>query len=151
VLSAGEDRFGAVARTGVPCVGSCGALDMVNFWGIETVPERYKGRTLHRHNAQVTLMRTSAEECGRIGRWIGEKLNACAGPIEFLLPLKGVSAISVEGAAFHDPEADAALFQALRDTVVETELRKIREVDSAINDPAFVSAAIEAFNRVMSV
>ncbi len=150
VLSAGEDRLGAIARARVPYVGSCGALDMVNFRGIDSVPERYQDRTLYRHNAQVTLMRTTAEECARIGRWIGEKLNACAGPVEFLLPLKGVSAIAVEGAPFHDPDADAALFQALRDTVVETRIRKLRAVDADINDPAFVAAVVEAFHRVMS-
>lgn len=149
VLSAGEDRLGAIARTRVPYVGSCGALDMVNFWGIDSVPERYQDRTLYSHSAQVTLMRTNSNECARIGHWIGEKLNACAGPVEFLLPLKGVSAISVAGAAFHDPNADAALFQALRDTVVETDMRRIREVDADINDPIFVAAIVEAFGQVM--
>lgn len=151
VLSAGEDRLGAIARSRVPYVGSCGALDMVNFFGLDSVPERYRDRRLYRHNAQVTLMRTNAEECAQIGRWIGEKLNACDGPVEFLLPLKGLSAIDVEGAAFHDPDADAALFGALQDTVVQTERRNIRTIDAAINDPQFVAAAIEALRRVMAL
>jgi uncharacterized protein (UPF0261 family) len=151
VLSAGEDRLGAIARTGVPYVGSCGALDMVNFFGMDSVPERYRARRLYRHNANVTLMRTNAEECARIGRWIGDKLNACDGPVAFLLPLKGLSAIDVEGAAFYDPDADAALFQALHETVVQTERRQLHAIDTAINDPAFVAAAVEALRRVMAL
>jgi uncharacterized protein (UPF0261 family) len=150
VLSAGEGRLDAIARSRVPYVGSCGALDMVNFWGIDSVPEKYKDRTLYRHNAQVTLMRTNPEECAAIGRWIGEKLNACEGPVEFFLPLKGVSAISTEGGPFHDADADAALFQALRDTIQQTDRRSLREVDADINDPDFAAAAVEAFRRVMA-
>ena len=148
VQSAGESRLDSIARSCVPYVGSCGALDMVNFRGVESVPDRYKKRNLYIHNAQVTLMRTSVDECAEMGRWIGKKLNACSGPVEFLLPLKGVSSISVNGAVFHDSEADAALFEALLDTVEQTDTRKITSVDSDINDPKFISAALEAFSRV---
>ena len=97
VLSAGEDRLGAVARTRVPYVGSVGAVDMVNFGPINTVPERYSGRLLYAHNPQVTLMRTTAPECRAIGKWIAAKLNLCEGPVRFLIPEKGVSALDVEG------------------------------------------------------
>ena len=83
VFSAGEDRLGAIARTGVPYVGSCGALDMVNFGAIDTVPQHYRERNLYVHNPQVTLMRTTAEENRRIGEWLGAKLNACAGEVRF--------------------------------------------------------------------
>jgi len=79
VFPATEDRFGAIIRTGVPYVGAVGALDMVNFGSPDTIPERYRGRKLHVHNPQVTLMRTTAEENERIGRWIGERLNAMTG------------------------------------------------------------------------
>ena len=148
LLSAGEDRLGAVARMKLPFVGSCGALDMVNFWGPETVPAEFKGRKFYHHNAQVTLMRTTAEECARIGAWIGRKLNACEGPVRFLLPLRGVSALDIEGGDFHDPEADAALFQALRDTVRQTDLRRLVELDLHINDDAFASAAVTHFKEI---
>ena len=117
VLSAGADRLGAVARTGIPYVGSAGALDMVNFWAIETVPERFRNRTLYRHTPQVTLMRTTADENRRIGAWIGAKLNRCDGPVRFLIPEKGVSALDAPGQPFYDPEADAALFAAIDETV----------------------------------
>ncbi len=151
VQSAGDDRLGSIARKKIPYVGSCGALDMVNFRGLEMVPEKYQNRNLYVHNAQVTLMRTTKDECAEIGKWIGAKLNACNGPVEFLLPLKGVSSIDTEGAVFYDPEADAALFDALIETVEQSEIRNIRSIDAHINEPEFVSATIDAFRRVMSM
>jgi uncharacterized protein (UPF0261 family) len=148
VLSAGEDRLGAIARTQVPYVGSTGALDMVNFWAIDTVPERYRNRKLHRHNPQVTLMRTTAEECRQIGKWIGERLNRCEGPVRFLLPEGGVSALDAPGEAFHDPEADAALFDALDTTVEPTDTRRVIRLPHHINDPAFSAAMVEHFQAI---
>lgn len=141
VLSAGEERLSAAAGVGVPQVVSCGALDMVNFHAEDTVPERFRDRTLYRHNPNVTLMRTTPEECREIGRRIAEKLNAAQGPTTLLIPLRGVSAIAGEGQPFHDPEADAALFDTLR-----REIRppvEIVELDLHINDPAFADAAVE--------
>ena len=94
------------AQRGCPYIGSCGALDMVNFGPMETVPERYRGRTLHVHNPTVTLMRTTPEENARIGRWIGERLNRMDGPVRFFLPEGGVSALDAPGRPFSDPNAD---------------------------------------------
>ena len=91
VLSAGPTRLDAIARARVPYVGSCGALDMVNFWAMDTVPSQFRGRTLYRHNANVTLMRTTPEESARIGRFIADKLNRMEGPVRFLIPDGGVS------------------------------------------------------------
>ncbi|MCS6781504.1 MAG: Tm-1-like ATP-binding domain-containing protein, partial [Geminicoccaceae bacterium] len=96
-LPAHEDRFGAIIRRRMPYIGSVGALDMVNFGPPETIPERYAGRLFYRHNPQVTLMRTTAEENSRIGRWIGERLNAMEGPVRFFLPEGGVSALDAPG------------------------------------------------------
>ncbi len=98
-LPATEDRFGAMARTRVPYIGSCGALDMVNFGPMESVPERYRGRTLHVHNPTVTLMRTTPRRMRAIGRWIGERLNLMEGPVRFFLPEGGVSALDSAGPA----------------------------------------------------
>jgi uncharacterized protein (UPF0261 family) len=148
VFSAGPDRFGAIARTGVPYVGSCGALDMVNFGPKDTVPERYGDRNLYVHNPQVTLMRTTPEENRRMGEWIGQKLNACAGPVRFLLPEGGVSAIDAPGQPFHDPEADTALFDALEATVEQTDRRQLTRVPHNVNDPEFTQALIQAFGEV---
>ncbi|MGE0283388.1 MAG: Tm-1-like ATP-binding domain-containing protein [Rhizobiaceae bacterium] len=148
VLPATEDRFGAIARTKLPYVGSVGALDMVNFWAPPTIPGEYRDRRFYEHNPNVTLMRTTAEECAEIGRWIGEKLNACEGPVRFLIPEKGVSAIDVEGGPFWEPAADAALFHAIEATVVETPRRKVQRLPLHINDPAFAAAAVAAFHEI---
>ena len=110
VFPATDDRFGAIIRTRVPYIGSVGALDMVNFGAPETIPERYRGRKFHVHNPQVTLMRTTAEEKTRMGRWIGERLNQMDGPVRFFLPEKGVSALDARASRSGIREADAALF-----------------------------------------
>ncbi|MBX5132223.1 UPF0261 family protein [Rhizobium lentis] len=148
VLPATAERFDAIARTGLPYVGSAGALDMVNFWAPETVPQRYAGRLFYRHNPNVTLMRTTSAECAEIGRWIGNKLNLCQGPVRFLIPEKGVSALDIEGGAFFDPQADAALFAALEATVKPTELRRVVRLPLHINDPDFAEAAVATYRDI---
>ncbi len=148
VFSAGEGRMDAIIRSGVPYVGSCGALDMVNFGAQDTVPKKYEGRKFHVHNPQVTLMRTTPEENAEMGRWIAAKLNQMNGPVRFLLPAKGVSVIDVPDMPFHDPVADAALFGALEANVTQTPSRKLLRVDAAINDDAFVEALLAAFRDI---
>ena len=138
VLSAGPDRLGAAARRGIPQVVSCGALDMVNFRGAATIPAQFKGRNLFEHNANVTLMRTSPAECRRIGACIAHQLNQATGPVTLLLPLRGVSAIDKEGQPFHDPDANAALFESLRQSVAPHV--EIVALDLHINDDEFADA-----------
>lgn len=139
IVGAGPHRLEAAGQRGVPQVVSCGALDMVNFGGSETVPAHFQNRHFHVHNANVTLMRTTPDECAEIGRIIAEKLNAATGPTMLLLPLHGVSAMDKEGAPFHDPDADAALFEALR-RHVQTPPVELMELDLHINDAAFADA-----------
>ena len=148
VLACTEDRFGAVARTRAPYVGSCGALDMVNFGGMDTVPDRYQGRTFYPHNPQVTLMRTTVAENTRQGEWIAAKLNQCEGPVRFLIPEGGVSALDAPGQAFWDPEADAALFAALEANLVQTPQRRLVRVPCHINDPLFAKTAVDHFLEI---
>jgi uncharacterized protein (UPF0261 family) len=148
VLSAGPDRLGAIARTGIPYVGSAGALDMVNFWAMDMVPAQFRSRNLYRHNPQVTLLRTSPEECRQIGQWIGDKLNACPGPVRFLIPEHGVSAIDAPGQPFYDPPADAALFEALESTVQQTAQRKLIRLPLHINDARFAQALVQSFREI---
>ncbi|MCK1716615.1 Tm-1-like ATP-binding domain-containing protein [Bradyrhizobium sp. 141] len=143
------DRFGAFARTGLPYVGSCGALDMVNFGAIETVPIEFRGRRLHVHNPQVTLMRTTSDECNRIGEWIGERLNLCTGPVRFLIPELGVSAIDAPGQPFCDPEADEALFSALERTLRRTDKRQVTRAGLHINDRRFAELLVSNFQEVL--
>ncbi len=148
IFPATEDRFGAMIRAGMPYVGACGALDMVNFGAPDTVPEKYRGRNLYHHNPQITLMRTTAEENARMGAWIGERLNAMDAPVRFFLPEGGVSALDAPGGAFHDPEADAALFEALEKTVRQTTNRQLVRLPVNINDPAFAEAVVSAFRSL---
>jgi len=138
VMSAGPDRLEVAGRLGIPQVVSVGALDMVNFGARETVPERFAGRLLHVHNPQVTLMRTTPEECAELGRRLAAKLSGAQGPVALFLPLRGVSMISTEGGPFHDPAADAALFEAIREHVAPSV--ELHEMDVDINDPAFAAA-----------
>ena len=140
-----EDRFGAIIRRRVPYVGSVGALDMVNFGAMATVPERYRGRNLYVHNPHVTLMRTTADENAAMGRWIGERLNRMEGQVRFLLPEGGVSLLDAPGQPFHDPAADAALFAALEATVAQTPRRRLLRLPCALNDAAFAEALAGAF------
>jgi uncharacterized protein (UPF0261 family) len=149
VFPATDDRFGAIIRSRVPYVGSTGALDMVNFGAPDTIPERYRGRKLHVHNPQVTLMRTTAEENERIGRWIGERLNAMDGPVRFFLPEGGVSALDAPGQPFWDPDADIALFRALDQTVRQTSNRQLIRPKRNINEPEFAAAIVAAFRSVV--
>ncbi len=138
VLSAGPDRLEAAGELGIPQVVSLGALDMVNFGPIETVPEQFRGRNLYKHNPTITLMRTTPEECAELGRRIARKLNAAKGPTALFVPLRGISMIAVEGQVFHDPAADEALFGALREGLepgVETHW-----LDLDVNDERFALA-----------
>lgn len=148
VFPCSEDRFGAVARTRLPYVGSVGAVDMVNFGARETVPARFEGRNLYVHNPQVTLMRTTPEENRAVGEWIASRLNLCEGPVRFLLPLGGVSAIDAPGKPFHDPEADEALFSAIRSVLRTGGNRQLIELQHNINDPAFAAAVVQNFQEI---
>jgi uncharacterized protein (UPF0261 family) len=139
VLSAGPDRLTAAALRGVPQIISLGALDMVNFGPPDTVPEEFRGRRFYQHNPTVTLMRTTPEENDRLGKEIAEKASAARGPTAVLVPLRGVSAIDAEGKPFWWPEADAALFQSLRNWI--SPRVEMIELDTHINDPAFAEAA----------
>ena len=145
VLSAGPGRLNAVIASGLPYVGSVGALDMVNFWAPETVPEKFADRLFYHHNANVTLMRTTADESAQIGAWIAGKLNKAKGPIRLMLPEKGVSALDIEGGPFWDPAADAALFAAVEQNLKQSQTCQITRLPHHINDPAFSAAAAEAF------
>jgi len=145
ILSAGEDRMGAIIRTKIPYIGSVGALDMVNFGGIDSVPEKYKNRLLYKHNAQVTLMRTTKEENIQMGKWIADKLNQMEGPVRFLLPEGGVSGLDAPGQPFENEQARTALIEALEETVETTSDRQLIRHPAHINDPAFAALAVSAF------
>lgn len=147
VMSAGPGRLEGAARAGVPSVVAPGCLDMVNFWAPETIPRKFRNRRFYRHNPNVTLMRTTPEENRELGRRLAERVNLSKGPVAVYLPLKGISVISVEGQPFFWPDADLALFGAIRQA-----LRPgipIFELDLDINDPAFADAVAGGLLRLL--
>jgi uncharacterized protein (UPF0261 family) len=148
VLSAGSDRLEAAGQAGLPQVVSLGALDMVNFGPMDTVPEWVHGRTLYQHNRSVTLVRTTPEECRQLGRTIGRKLSTARGPAALFVPLRGMSLISVDGQPFYDPEADCALRDGLRESLGPTV--EVHEMDTDINDETFALAAANRLHELIT-
>ena len=147
VLAAGPTRLEAAARGGVPAVVTPGCLDMVNFWAPQTVPAKFKDRKFYPHNPNITLMRTTPEECRQMGQIIAEKLNLSTGPVSVLIPLGGLSMIDAEGGPFWWPEADRALRDALKKN-----LRKdipLIELDCNVNDPEFSQRCAETLLESM--
>lgn len=147
VMSAGPTRLGAAASAGVPAVVVPGCLDMVNFWAPESVPDRYRGRRFYQHNPNVTLMRTTPEENLELGRRLAQRVNASNGPVAVYLPLRGISVISAPGGAFAWPEADEALFEAIKSNL-RPEI-PVFELDVSINDPAFAEAVSKGLLRLL--
>lgn len=147
VFPAHEGRLTTAGRLGIPQVVSLGAMDMVNFGPRATVPAQFSGRLFYEHNASITLMRTTAEECASLGRQVGERLSGAVGSTSLFVPLGGISAIAVEGAVFHDPIADAALFEAVREAAAEPV--ELREMNMDINDPRFAHAMADALIAAM--
>ena len=121
----------------------------MNFGAPDTVPEKYRSRNLYRHNPQVTVFRTTPEESALIGEWVGHKLNQMNGPVRFLIPEGGLSLLDLPGKPFHDPEADAALFDAIEHSVKQTDKRRLIRLPYDINDPAFADALVSNFNEIM--
>lgn len=149
VLACPETRLDCIAQTQTPWVGSAGALDMVNFSDHDSIPERYAHRQFVEHNAQVTLMRTTPEENYQLGVWIGNKLNLCNGPVRFIIPEGGFSALDAPGQPFFDPQARQSFAEGLESTVIQTAQRQIIKTPHHINAPEFCSLVIAQFQDVM--
>lgn len=149
VFPAGPHRFEKLLASRVPLVLSLGALDMVNFGAMDTVPAEFRHRKLHIHNSQVTLMRTSVEENRQIAVWIAEKLNRSVAPLTLLIPSGGVSLLDVPGQPFYDPEADAALFDELSKRLNVTDERQLIRLPDAINSPEFSAALVDHFRTLI--
>lgn len=149
VLACPDTRLDCIAQTQTPWIGSAGALDMVNFGGVGSVPERYAQRLFVEHNAQVTLMRTTPEENYQLGVWIGQKLNRCNGPVRFIIPEGGFSALDAPGQLFFNPQARQAFSEGLEATLIQTAQRQIIKTPHHINTPEFCSLVLEQFQHVM--
>lgn len=149
VCDAGPNRLDAAARHGLPWVGSVGALDMINWGGPSTIPERHQGRLFHVHNANVTLMRSNAQELAAAAQRLAEQLNRAPGPVRLLLPLGGLSMLDAPGQAFHDPVADAVLFDTLERLFVVSDNHRLIRLPHHINDPLFAAAVAEQVRAVV--
>ena len=150
IHSAGPTRLEAAGRAGIPQVVSVGALDVCDFGPIDTVPEKFRARTLYRHNANVTVMRTDAEENEALGKRLCEKLNRANGPVHLYLPLQGISGIDAPGKPFFDPEVDSVLFATIRENL-KRDVVALHERDLHINDPAFATEMAERLIDLLNV
>jgi uncharacterized protein (UPF0261 family) len=149
IFSAGPDRLSAAGKAGIPQVVSVGALDMVNFGPMDSVPDQFRDRNLYVHNPITTLMRTTPAENTELGNRLARRLNAATGPTSLFLPLGGVSAIDVPGAPFHDEAADRALFGAIRDQL-DTERVELVEMDTDVNDDRFADAMADRLHQLIT-
>lgn len=150
MMSAGEDRLGAVIRTKIPYFASVGAFDMITFGPKASIPEAYKHRLTEAHNANITLVRTTPEECRIAGTWLAKKLNTMDGPVRMLLPEKGLSQLDAPDQPFYDPQADKVLFETILEEVIQTKDRKVILLPYHINDPSFAQAAVTEFHLLHS-
>lgn len=148
-FGAGPDRLRTAGREGVPQVVSPGALDMVKFGPLSSLPERFRTRHVHVHNPAVTVIRTNASECAHLGRGIAAKLRAATGPTALCLPLRGLSSLGATGGIYHDPAVDGTLFSALREGLHGSAV-EVREFDTHINDPAFGRATADLLHRLIT-
>ena len=149
ILGAGPPRLEAAARNGVPAVIAPGCLDMVNFGPRDTIPEKFSGRLFYEHNPQVTLMRTTSEECSDLGRILAEKANLSTGPCSVLIPTQAISVISAPNQVFNNPTADKALFAAIKSNLCKD--IEVREIQASVNDSTFAQAAAKTLLSLMQV
>lgn len=149
VFDAGPDRLRGAARTGLPMVVSVGALDMVNWGPPDTIPERFADRLTYEHNATTTLMRTTPEECAELGARLAARVRESTGDVAVFLPLQGISAIAGDGGVFHDPAADAALFDAVRSGLDGSSVELI-ELDTDVNAPEFADAMVDRLHAAIT-
>ena len=147
-LSSGPDRLDAIARAGIPYVGSLGAIDIVNFWAMDTVPEKFRDRRLHQHNQNVTLMRTDVQESAEIGKWLADKLNKMTGHVRMLMPSGGFSALDAPGEGFWLPDANLALMEQLQKNFVQSPTHQLRVLPFHINAPEFSRALVDALREI---
>jgi uncharacterized protein (UPF0261 family) len=148
-LSAGPERMDGAAQHGIPQIIAPGCLDMANFWGPETIPDKYKDRRFYHWNPNVTLMRTTPQENAELGRILAQKANQSSAPVAFFLPLKGVSILDSPGGEFWWPDADEALFGAIKENVRDD--IPVFELDNNINDEAFAAAVTEKLLAFLEV
>ncbi|MFC2014572.1 Tm-1-like ATP-binding domain-containing protein [Chloroflexota bacterium] len=147
MASAGPNRLEAAGEIGIPQIVTPGCIDIINFLAPETLPERYRDRTICYHNAQATLPRMNAEELSQVAETMSRKLNHAAGAVKFLIPLKGFSSLDCEGNIFYDPVSDRAFIDSLKTSLREA--IEVKEIDAHINDDEFSEAVVKNFMEII--
>ncbi|MDM9625272.1 Tm-1-like ATP-binding domain-containing protein [Rhizobium sp. S152] len=141
--SAGPTRLEAAIKAGIPQVVIPGAVDLVNFGGIETVPDRYRNRQLITHTPASTLLRISSDESRQVGAWMARKLVAARAPVSVFVPALGFSSYDRPGSIYRDEAASAAFVEGLTGGLKQRPDIEIQVLDLHINDPRFVLSACE--------
>jgi len=149
IMPAGPNRMRTILGRGLPYVVSVGAVDMVNFGGMESVPPEFRDRNLYQHNEHVTLMRTTPEENSQIATWIVDRLNDSDSPFTVVLPTGGVSMLDAPGQPFHDPQADESLFEHIQSRLQMNDNRRLVPSTHHINDPEFAELLVDEFCKLM--
>ncbi|XP_023518144.1 uncharacterized protein LOC111781690 [Cucurbita pepo subsp. pepo] len=150
VMACDSSRFDAIIEKKIPLVLSVGALDMVNFGSIDTIPSNFHGRNIYEHNKQVTLMRTTVDENKKIAKFIADKMNNSSGKVRVCLPQKGISALDAPGKPFYDPKATATLINELQKLIQSNNDRKVNVYPYHINDPEFAEVLVNSFLEITS-
>jgi uncharacterized protein (UPF0261 family) len=147
LASAGPNRLEAAGEKGIPQVITPGCIDIINFLGPETLPDRYKDRPLCFHNPQATLPRLNHEEFRLLGETVGKKLNRAIGPVRVLIPMRGFSSLDCPGNIFYDPITDRAFIDSLKSSLQGT--IEVKEIDAHINDEEFADRVAGEFMEVI--
>lgn len=141
IVNAGKDRMTAAGRRGTPIVAAPGFGDMIDFAAWQPVPERFRDRPYHAHNRLLASASLTGEERRALAREVARRLKASKGPVQFVLPTRGIHAWDTEGMPAHDPAALAEMVDEYRK--VMTDPIGLSVVDCHINDLAFSEKVLE--------
>lgn len=141
--AADQSRLTVAGSLGIPQVICPGGAEHIGLL-LQTPnepPEAYRDHKHAFHSPVVFAPRLNADEITRVAHEITRRLASSRGDTAFLVPTRGVSRYSIEGAPLEDRESDAAFFEALRSTMPEGVT--YRELDCAAEDEAFVEGAVK--------
>lgn len=88
------------------------------------------------------------ENSPRAARAYADKLNRAKGPVRFVVPLKGWSAIDREGTVLYNPEKDRIFIDKLREKLNPS--IRIVEVPNNLEDMDFARALVDNFTEIFN-
>jgi uncharacterized protein (UPF0261 family) len=128
----GPDRLRVAGRLGLPQVVVPGCVDF-SVWEPQQIPAALADRPRYDHNPEFALVRTSPEEMLEIAAIFGRRLGEATGPVEVVVPTRGLSIPNVPGGPFWAPEVDAAFRDELRARLPAR--IPVHSYDLHVNDP----------------